>query len=193
MKLLVFCFLISLSSTAFCQQCASGRAPIRIAKVDFESTPGLPPELQRAITEEIKSHNVDGCETPNEMAERARDLLQQRGYFKALVEEPPRSTLVGSTEQPQLDLLLEIKLGAIYRLAHINFRDTPFGADELRAAVPLVDGEVFNVEKVRQGLKNLRDVFHEHGYTEFVPVPALEVDDEHQLITLTFNLERSPT
>ena len=124
------------------------------------------------------------------MAERARDLLQQRGYFKALVQDP-KSKTVGSSERPELEVLLVIELGEIYRLAHIGFRDTPFGSVELRAAVPLADGEVFNTQKVRQGLKNLREVYHAHGYTNFTPVPNTEIDDEHRLITLTFDLVTS--
>jgi hemolysin activation/secretion protein len=187
MKLSALCVLLLLSSAALAQHCKDGRTPIQIAKIDFELTPGLTPELRQAITENIKAHNTDGCETSNEMAERARDLLQQRGYFKAHVQDP-RWKIVGNSGRSELELFLVIELGEIYRLAHIGFRDTPFGADELRTAVPLADGEIFNVEKVRQGLKNLRDLYHSHGYTNFTPVPNTEVDDEHRLITLTFDL-----
>jgi hypothetical protein len=183
---LALCVLLLLSSAALAQRCKNGRAPIQIAKIQFELTAGLTPELRQAITENIESHNTDGCETPNEMAERARDLLQQRGYFKALVQDP-RWKIVGSSERQELEILLVIELGEIYRLAHISFRDAPFGADELRAAIPLADGEIFNTEKIRQGLKNLRDLYHSHGYGDFGPVPNAEVDDEHRLITLTFD------
>lgn len=121
------------------------------------------------------------------MAERARDLLQQRGYFKALGQDP-RSKIVDSSERPQLKVLLVIEVGEIYGLSHISFRDAPFGIDELRAAVPLADGEIFNIEKIRQGLKNLQDVYHAHGYTNFTPVPKTEIDDQRRLISLTFDL-----
>src|SRR6478735_1689199 len=107
MKLSALCIVLLLSSAALAQKCEDGRAPVPISKIEFELTPGLTPELRQAIKENIKLHNTDGCETPGEMAERARDLLQQRGYFKALVQDP-KSKTVGSSERPELEVLLVI-------------------------------------------------------------------------------------
>jgi outer membrane protein insertion porin family len=45
------------------------------------------------------------------------------------------------------------------------------------------------VEMMRKGLKNLRDAYGEHGYINFTPVPNTEIDEEHKLITVTFDLD----
>jgi hypothetical protein len=178
-----------LSSTAFAQRCASGRTPVPIAKVHFEATPGLTPSLEKAITEEIKRHNTDGCELPNEMAERARDLLQQRGYFKALVQAS-KWKMVGSAERPQLELSLVMELGEVFRLDHIDFAgQNAFDAQRLRAAVPMTDGMIFDVEKMRVGLKNLRDLYCSRGYVNFTPVPNMVFYDERKTIGVLFDMD----
>jgi outer membrane protein assembly factor BamA len=190
MKSCALCWLLLLSSAALAQPCKDGRAPVELANVEFRDTPGLTPELEAAIVETIRAHDADGCETLNEMAERARDLAQQRGYFKALVEDP-KSRLALSNESKRQNVFFVIKLGQVYRLAAVNFSDTSaFGTDELRAAVPMADGDIFNVQLVRKGLKNLRELYRAHGYTDFVPVPNTQIDDQHRLITLTLDMVR---
>ena len=51
------------------------------------------------------------------------------------------------------------------------------------------DGEIFNIELVRKGLKNLRDAYGELGYINFTPVPDTQFDDEKKLISLTIDLD----
>jgi outer membrane protein insertion porin family len=51
------------------------------------------------------------------------------------------------------------------------------------------DGDIFNVEFMRKGLKNLRDAYSENGYINFTPVPNTEIDDEHKTITINFDLD----
>jgi outer membrane protein assembly factor BamA len=64
-----------------------------------------------------------------------------------------------------------------------------FSPEELRNSVPLQEGDVLNVEKVREGLEALKRLYGEHGYIDFVSVPETEIDDEHQTVSLVFDLD----
>ncbi len=51
------------------------------------------------------------------------------------------------------------------------------------------DGDIFNIEMVRKGLKNLRDAYGASGYINFTPVPDTQFDDEKKLISLNIDLD----
>ena len=51
------------------------------------------------------------------------------------------------------------------------------------------DGDVFNVELMRKGIKNLRDLYGHLGYINFTPVPDTEIDEEHKMVTVKFDLD----
>jgi len=62
----------------------------------FEETPGLTTSLKNEIREQIEAKVQDYCQLADEMPQRARDILQQHGYFKALVYDPTWKQVGGS-------------------------------------------------------------------------------------------------
>jgi outer membrane protein assembly factor BamA len=64
-----------------------------------------------------------------------------------------------------------------------------FSPEELRNSMPLQEGDILNVEKVREGLDALKLLYGAHGYIDFVAVPNTEIDDEHQTVSLLFELD----
>ena len=42
---------------------------------------------------------------------------------------------------------------------------------------------------MRKGIKNLRDAYGALGYINFTPVPDTEIDDEHKMVTVKFDLD----
>ena len=137
----------------------------------------------------------------NEDAERVRDEYQQKGYFKALVEDP--KTKIHDTSGfrwyfpfrnspgKAVDITVPVEEGDRYRLKEIKFTGNKAitNLPALRRQIPMKDGDIFDVESMRKGLKNLRDAYGTIGYINFTPVPNTEIDDEHKLITLTFDLD----
>jgi hypothetical protein len=63
-----------------------------------------------------------------------------------------------------------------------------FPLEELRNSVPLQEGDVLNVEKVREGLDALKRLYSAHGYIDFVASPLTETDDEHQTVSILIEL-----
>lgn len=131
-----------------------------------------------------KSGNV------HEIVQRARYELQERGFFKANVS---RSSVVVVSETPRqeiVDIVLSVRTGEQYRLKDISFTgEKAFSAEELQVEFPLVDGDVFNVEKVRQGLDKLRKIYESKGYVNFTPVPNTQADDAAHTISLMVDVD----
>ncbi len=137
----------------------------------------------------------------NEDTERVRDAYQQKGYFKALVQDPKtqiRDTSgvnwyfpFKSKHGKVVDITIPVEEGDKYRLKEIKFQGNKEITNNayLRRLIPMKDGDIFNVEFMRKGLKNLRDAYAEGGFINFTPVPNTEIDDEHKTITIIFDLD----
>jgi len=66
---------------------------------------------------------------------------------------------------------------------------TAFPPQELRKLVPLEDGEIFDVSKIRKGLDALRNFYASKGYIDFTPNPSTDIDTPRHRISLTFELD----
>jgi outer membrane protein assembly factor BamA len=63
-----------------------------------------------------------------------------------------------------------------------------FPAGQLRSLMPLQEGEILNLEKVREGLDALNRLYGAHGHIDFVAQPITEIDNEHQVVSIRFEL-----
>jgi outer membrane protein assembly factor BamA len=84
--------------------------------------------------------------------------------------------------------------GLQYHLGDVRFSTTndsvaAFPEGELRAAVPLGEGELFNVEKIRKAIENLTKLYNYQGYIDFTVTPQVETDDKLQRILLLMVLD----
>ena len=55
--------------------------------------------------------------------------------------------------------------------------------------MPLRDGDIFDNQKIRDGLNALNQFYGEHGYLNFVAEPITDIDDKHQIISLRINVD----
>lgn len=60
---------------------------------------------------------------------------------------------------------------------------------ELRTAIPLQDGELFDVSKIREGIDKLMQFYGSQGYIDFTATPNIEIDDKLQRISLVMLLD----
>jgi outer membrane protein insertion porin family len=158
---------------------------------------GIPHSI---FLENLFSRTYDASKL-NEDTERVRDAYQQKGYFKALVQDPQTKIrdVTGvnwffpfkSKHGKAVDITIPVEEGDRYRLKEINFTGNKAITNTalLRRMIPMKDGEIFNVELLRKGLKNLRDLYSEQGFINFTPVPNTDIDDEHKTITVNFDLD----
>ena len=175
------------ASFAFAQPPTQGDIPMNI-RITGAAT--VPPEIKQAIRKEIARTVTDPAQVPNEMLERIRDQFQQYGYFKALVSDPVRKEVWEQGVLKEIDLTVKTDVGDRYRVGDIQFvNQTVFNSATLRTMIPLQRGDVFNVEEMRQGLKALRSSYCERGYVNFTPVPSMDIDEDHLLINVTFDID----
>lgn len=80
--------------------------------------------------------------------------------------------------------------GEQYRLKEISFKDErAFSEEELRRQFQIVDGDIFDVEKIRQGLDKMRKLYANCGYINFSPVPDTAAGDQAATVSLTIDID----
>jgi len=157
---------------------------------------GIPHSI---ILEHLWSRTYDATKL-QEDAERVRDALQQKGYFKALVQDPKtnihdshgfRLPLIQKGGGKEVDITMPVEEGERYRLKAVKFSGNKAvtNLQLLRAQIPMKDGDIFNTELMRKGIKNLHDLYGALGFINFTPVPDTEIDDEHKTVTVKFDLD----
>jgi len=187
---------------------------VKVGRIRFEGNKKLKSRTLRAAMKNLKPIGIPhsiflenlfsrtyNAGKLSEDAERVRDAYQQKGYFKALVQDPQtkiRDTgggfhipLLQKGGGKVVDLTIPVEEGDRYRLKEVKFTGNKAITNTaiLRKMIPMKDGDIFNVEMVRKGIKSLRDLYGEGGYINFTPVPNTDIDDQHRLITLTFDLD----
>ena len=65
-------------------------------------------------------------------------------------------------------------------------------ADLIRSLLGLVSGRVYNESKLRQGFENLKQLYGNLGYVNFLPEPELDFDEQQRLVNLTVNIDEGP-
>ncbi len=136
-----------------------------------------------------------------EDAERVRYAYQQKGFFKAIVQDP--KTQLRDSKPPfihfpliqksgkRVDITIPVEEGEQYTLKEIKFTNnkTINNTKFLRSLFPMKDGDIFNSELVKKGLDNLREAYGEFGFINFTPVPDTQIDDEKREITLVVDID----
>ena len=159
---------------------------------------GIPHSI---FLEKIFSKTYDATKL-EEDTERVRAEFQNRGYFKALVEDPKTEIHdTGHTGfhipllQPgmgkSVDITMPIEEGDRYRLGTITFKNNKAITNNaaLRNLFPMKDGDIFSREKIAKGLENLRKAYGEAGYINFTSVPETAFDDEKKTVNMTIDVD----
>ena len=158
---------------------------------------GIPHSI---FLENIFSKTYDASKL-NEDAERVRQAYQEKGYFKAIVEDPQtklRDThshlhipLIQKGQGKVVDITMPVVEGDRYRLGTITFKNNKAVRNPLalRGLFPMKDGDIFNTDNVRKGLDNLRKAYGELGYINFTSVPDTQINEDKKLITLVIDVD----
>jgi len=180
---------LAATSSGFAQSEAATPS-VTVRDVSFQGAQHIPkPELDEFAysLETTVPRTIDWA---HGLSEKVRDFWQQHGYFraevKAAVRELPGSTAGAST----CDVTFSIVEGAQYRLGRIAFRPATqvFAAPDLRAFIPLADGDVINSAKVLGGFAAIEAAYAQRGYARFTLTPEARFDDEKHLVYLNMTV-----
>jgi outer membrane protein assembly factor BamA len=159
---------------------------VTVSSVDVTSDSAISSEHLLEITQEIEKHSYPSSQ-PEEIVEQARYRLQCAGYFKADVALNDVHTVnpIAGT----IAVTLAVREGQQYHLRQIAFKgNKEFSESQLRQQFEIADGDLFDVERIRKGLEQIRKLYTIHGYINFTPVPNTDPDD-HAVVTLQIDCD----
>jgi outer membrane protein insertion porin family len=189
---------------------------VKVGKVDFEgntviadgklrrsmrnSRPyGVPYSL---ILTDLWNKTYDKTKLDQDL-EFVRGAYQDRGYFKVLVNEPKLETrdtgggfgipwIYPNRPGRAIDITIPIVEGEQYHLGEMTFHNSSLFTDQnaaLRTLFDMQEGDVFDVSKIRGGLEEMRKLYGEFGFINFVASPETIIDDQARRISMSFDLE----
>jgi outer membrane protein insertion porin family len=155
------------------------------------------------LFEDIFSKAFDSTKL-EEDKERVRNHYQERGYFTARAldhDVDVRDVGGGKFKVPlfhpnkpgkRADVRIRLEEGRQYRLNKINFEGVKLFRTPETLMRPLFDmekGDIFSTKKLRKGLENMRKLYGEFGYIDFVPEPYPEPLPGSDLVDLNLSVE----
>lgn len=163
-----------------------------IEEVRFDGPTHLPYSELGPVIEEANHREMD-AEFPGWLDDFAeiglRGAWQDQGYFNVKVTAKAQS-LGSDSEHERFVVTAHVDEGLQYRLGQIQLVDgTAFPAEQLRNLIPMNDGDLFDVSKVREGIQALTKMYDSHGYIDFTAVPDTELADRAQLVSLVMRLD----
>ena len=136
--------------------------------------------------------------------ERIRQAYQDKGYFtaKALDETVTMRRTGGEgwrlpivkPNKPGIfaDIKIPVEEGRLYKLHMLNY----VGVKLFRTPESLTPtlfqmrpGDIFSTAKLRKGLENMRNLYGEFGYIDFVPEPSFDIPPNSDQIDLTLTAD----
>ncbi len=188
---------------------------VKVGKIKFEGNKAIKTRVLRAAMKNLRPvgipHSIflenifakiyDATKL-EEDTERVRAEYQNRGYFKAGVNDP--KTVIHDTGHQgahiplfqagrgkAVDITMTVDEGEKFHLGKITFKNNKAISNvaALRSLFPLKDGDIFSREKIAKGIENLRKAYGEYGYINFTSVPSTTFDDDKKLAYLEIDVD----
>jgi outer membrane protein insertion porin family len=187
---------------------------VKVGTIRFEGNKKVPTRYLRAamhnskpigiphsiFLENLFARTFDATKL-SEDAERVRFAYQDKGYFKAIVEDPKTKIRdingvawympIKAQHGKSVDITIPVEEGDRYRLKEITFSGAKAinNMAALRRLFRIKDGDWFNRSQVSKGLEELRKAYGSLGYINETNVPNTEIDEEHKTVTLKIDVD----
>jgi len=163
---------------------------IKVVTVELQSDVTLPPQAVEQLRRYITGRNIeDSPDWVDELEERAKDLFQHCGYFRASVRTGVRR-LSGNELERNFALTFHVTAGRQYQLAEIRISGSKvFSPEVLRSYFALQEGDIFDTNSLRAGIEWLRQAYGSEGYINFLVVPSFQLEDSRNRISLLLEID----
>jgi len=181
----------SLAEDIKARQAQTPHPEVRIERIKFVGNITLPASALEELANSLRTRSFDAdSDWMQEAVDiHAREVWQRYGYYNVVVNGESR-LLNDDKDHQRVSVTIHVTEGPQYRLAYIRFEHADvFPPQELRKLIPLDDGEVFDVLRIRQGLDALKKLYGTKGYIDFTASPLTEVDERGRRIKLTLDLD----
>jgi hemolysin activation/secretion protein len=186
---LALALLFIVASDVAASQSSAPKKLVTLRNLTLVNRTQLPVTDYEQIVQEIESRRYES-DSLSEFSDRIRYALQERGYFRPEVGEAEITVISETPAEKVVDVSVRVNAGSLYRLDSIVLEGyKAFPPEQLRAQFPISPGELFDVEKVRKGLENLRRLYADNGFINFTPVPDTSVLDTGNRVRLTVTLD----
>ena len=144
----------------------------------------------------------------NEDLERVRELYQEHGYFRVIVQPPDERIRDTNPQWPlgdalpwffkpgkTVDMRIQVDEGGRYRMGKLTVKSATaenslfFKPEFLQAAFPLKEGDIFNAKKVRDALQNYTKLYGEVGYINMTTIPNTDIHDDERTIDMELEID----
>jgi outer membrane protein assembly factor BamA len=121
--------------------------------------------------------------------EQVRGVLQDNGYFHALVDNPSILPLRTNEDPTPIVLSFALEVGSCFRAGKIEILgvDAPT-ASELRGLITLQTGDIFDVSKIRQGMEVIQKWYNSRGFINEVAAPDQYIDTVARTISIQLSI-----
>ena len=135
---------------------------------------------------------------------RVQVFYQEHGYFTARVTDSNVMMRQGGGEGYHIflfhpnhigtvaDVTLSVEEGRLYHLNNITFTGVKFFRTPEALMTPLFGmskGDIFSTAKLRKGLENMRKLYGDFGYIDFVAEPSFDPQADTGLIDLSLDVD----
>lgn len=169
-----------------------GAAPrkVRVEHVTIDGAPDLEESIRARIHDRLPENGFESdSDWIDAIEENAEEVLRDNGYFGAKVSAQARVLSSDSAEE-QVSVYCQVAEGRQYRLGDIRFTGVHvFPPSELRSRVPLSDGDLFDLGKLRKGFEAWTRLYGTLGYINFTASPDIKISDDRQLISVVVKVE----
>jgi outer membrane protein assembly factor BamA len=167
----------------------SKKIKINIVGIEFWGEDSLSDVVRTKLVETIQRSEIEV--SPEERDTHWANVLRAtainktlfaQGYVGARTEV---TSYLVRAEPNQRDYVvsLEIKTGPQYRIGIMQVQDaTVFTPSELREQIPLNPGEIYNDDKVWQGIESMRQLYRTKGYIDMTAGVTQSIDESKRLI-----------
>ena len=185
--------------TASNSQAPVQETKITIVSVEFQGENPLSDAQREELSKHVRQQDLwtaPGEPDSSWVAEAlipVRDALRERGYFKADVEGIPYLALAQANERRYV-LAITVEAGPQYRLGQVRFASATdstlaFSEAILRQQFQLLEGDMFDVTKIRQGLESIGRLYGSKGYIDATPEPDTTIDEKNSRIDLLIKVD----
>ncbi len=150
-------------------------------------------DVQEVIkTANASEYDADSPGWVDELSEIGlRSAWQDQGYFQIALDTKARSIGGDAGHERFIVDVHILNEGPQFHLGTIHFTgDSGIPEGALREALPMREGEIFNVAHVRAGIEALTKLFNARGYIDFTVVPETTTNEDLQRIDLTLGLDQ---
>ncbi len=146
----------------------------------------LPESVRLQIVEEYQGRTFP----LDELTERIRQNLRDRGYAKAWAEIPQPSAALSGPPPQSVDISVRISAGEQYTLSGFSIEGAQaLSQDEIIKQFSVHPGDPFNATAIQQGLDQLRKLYVSKGYVYLGVIPRLQMDDVRRTVTVILDIK----